>query len=148
MPSLKYLNSVKHHNSAVLSQGAKRGYLWMRTAPSFFVPLINWELFNAGGFWPWEHCSPKALKCQHWPGHSSCWSCWTQDPGPWTIAGELSAEGQDFCEELVGFKALVLFSSGNFSPKIKSHLRTTMATAACVAVYIVSFRGNLGRKPQ
>lgn len=36
----------------------------MRSVPSFFVSLINWELINAGGFWAWEHCSPKALKCQ------------------------------------------------------------------------------------
>lgn len=69
-----------------------------------------------------------------------------RNQGGWTIIGELSAEGQNFFKELVGFKVLVLFSSGNFSPKIKFHFRTTMATSACV-VYIVSFQGNLGKNP-
>lgn len=119
----------------------------MRSAPSCFVSLINWELINAGGFWPGEHCSSRALQCLHWPGHSSCWSCWAQDHcwGPGPLLGS-SAEGQNFSEELVGFKVLVLLSSGNFSPEIKFHLRTTVTTSACV-VYIVSFQGSLGKKP-
>lgn len=75
----------------------------------------------------------------------SCWFYWTQDPGGWTFVGELSAGGRDFLKELVGL--LVFFSSGNFSPKIKCHHRTTVATSACGVVYIMSFQENLGKNP-
>lgn len=91
---------------------------------STIVPRL-WSVSTGQGTAP---AVPVSLKIR---GLDHCW---------WTLC---SRTGQ----ELVGFKVLGLFPSGNFSPTIKSHLGTTMATSACVVVNIVSFQGNLGKTP-